>query len=415
MIYRIEGGRRLRGSVKIGGSKNAVLPILFATLLTRGKSTLFGVPEITDVETVLSLLRTFGAEITRLAPDIIEIDTQNLSYATPSEAFTRVIRASTYLIGACLGRFGKVELPMFGGCSFCDRPIDLHLRAVRAFGGEIQENEIICKQLYANRVIFPKVSVGATVNGLLLASQIEDESILENVAIEPHVLSLVAFLRIAGCRISILSTPRPTFFVRGGKLRGVRMRMIPDMIEAGTYLLSAFITGGSVTVEDIDPSHLHSFFSLMKKAGADLLLKEHSATLSLPKPPKRVDIVCAPYPGIPTDLSPILAGTLAHYGNGTLLDSVFPKRKSFLLPYHALGANYAENENGSITFSSRDTIRSDTVSVPDLRAGAGIVLYALATHSLITVDDESDYILRGYEHFTSKLSALEAYVSEATH
>ncbi len=415
MIYHVRGGRKLEGSVKIGGSKNAVLPILFATLLTRGKNILSGVPEITDVDAVLSLLRTFGAEIRRVAPDVLEIDTNNLSYASPCEKITRQIRASTYLIGACLGRFGRVEISAFGGCSFCERPIDLHLKAVRAFGGEINENEIICKQLYANRVIFPIVSVGATVNGLLLASQIEDDSVLENVAIEPHVLALVAFLRIAGCRISVLHTPRPTFFVRGGRLHGVKMRMIPDMIEAGTYLLSALVTGGQVTVEDIDPTHLGALFSLLKKMGVDLVIKEHSAAVISCAKPYPQNAICAPYPALPTDLSPILAAMLARYGMGTLRDIVFPKRRSFLAPYHALGANFTELDDGAIAFLPADAPRADSISVPDLRTGAGAVLYALSLNDDITVYDTQDFILRGYEHFTKKLNALGACICEQTH
>lgn len=415
MIYHVRGGRKLEGSVKIGGSKNAVLPILFATLLTRGKSILSGVPEITDVDAVLSLLRAFGADVRRVAPDTLEIDTNNLSYASPCEKITRQIRASTYLIGACLGRFGRVEISAFGGCSFCERPIDLHLQAVRAFGGEISENEILCKQLFANRVIFPIVSVGATVNGLLLASQIEDDSVLENVAIEPHVLALVAFLRIAGCRISVLHTPRPTFFVRGGRLQGVKMRVIPDMIEAGTYLISALVTGGRVTVEDIDPAHLGALFSLLKKMGADLVIKEHSATVISCAKPYPPHAICAPYPALPTDLSPILAAMLARYGMGTLCDTVFPKRRSFLAPYHALGVNFAQLDDGTISFSPADAPRADCISVPDLRTGAGAVLYALSLNNDITVYDTQDFILRGYEYFTKKLNALGACICDETH
>ena len=414
MIYRVEGGMPLRGSVKISGCKNAVLPILFATLLTRGTSLLYGVPEITDVETVLSLLRAFGADISRPEPHTVQIDTSHLEYTRPSDDFTRAIRASTYLIGACLGRFGKVGLSTFGGCGFCDRPIDLHLKAVRSFGGEIYENEIICKQLVANRVVFPVVSVGATVNSLLLASQIPEESILENVAIEPHVMSLVTFLRIAGCRISILHTPRPTFFVRGGRLKGVRMKMIPDMIEAGTYLISALINGGEVTVDGIEPSHLSSLFTLLRRAGTDIVVRENSATITCDKPPKPMHIVCEPFPGIPTDLSPILAGALARYGSGTLRDTVFSKRRSFLSPYHSLGANYIEKEDGTLVFLPADPPRTDTLTVPDLRAGAGMLLYALSVGQPVVVEDPSNYILRGYEDFTKKINALGANVSVVT-
>ena len=413
MIYRVEGGVPLYGSVKIGGSKNAALPILFATLLTRGKSTLTGIPDITDTKTVLSLLQSFSATVSYPEQGTVEIDTTDLSYTTPSESFTRSIRASTYLIGACLGRFGRVEIPTFGGCSFCERPIDLHLMAVRAFGGEITENEIFCKQLCANKVIFPKISVGATVNGLLLASQIREMSVLENVAIEPHVLALVGFLRRAGCHISVRRTPRPTFLVRGGRLHGVRMRMIPDMIEAGTYLLCPLLTGGEVTALDIAPSHLFSFFSLAEQMGASVRIGERCATLSRTAPPRPVHIRCAPYPGIATDLSPLLSAVLARYGTGTITDTVFPSRRSFLSPYRALGANAIEEE-AHIRFLAPDAPRSDTVSVPDLRTGAGVLLYALSLDTPITVHDSADYILRGYEHFTKKLNALGANVGEVT-
>ena len=414
MIYQTLGGSPLRGSVRIGGCKNAVLPILFATLLTRGKSRLYGVPSITDVDTTLSILEAFGAEISRPEEHTLEIDTTHLDYVTPNVASVRAIRASTYLIGACLGRFGRAELSDFGGCDFCKRPIDLHLMAAEAFGAKIDGNQIECKRLLANHVVFPIVSVGATVNSLLLSSQIPELSVLENVAIEPHVFSLITFLRIAGASISIATTPRPTFFVRGGRLRGVTMHMIPDMIEAGTYLLAAFISGGTVTTEGIDPSHLRSFFALMRDVGADLTIEEHRATLSRTTPMREASITCAPFPGIPTDLSPILAAALARCGKGRLCDTVFPDRRSFLSPYRALGANCVEREDGTILFTAPDPVRETTLTVPDLRCGAGMILYALSLSTPIEIIDDHQWILRGYEDFTMKINALEANVSVVT-
>ena len=366
------------------------------------------------MDTALSLLRDYGAVISRPERHTLEIDTTHLDDATPNPESIRKIRASTYLIGACLGRFGRAELPTFGGCAFCERPIDLHLMAAKAFGAQIEGNEIKCKQLLANRVTFPIVSVGATVNSLLLASQIPKVSVLENVAIEPHILSLITFLRIAGASIRIVPAKRPTFLVRGARLRGVTMTMIPDMIEAGTYLLSALISGGRVTVRDIDPAHLRAFFTVMREAGADLTLTENAATLSRTSPMRSVSVTCAPYPAIATDLSPLLAASLARHGTGSLSDTVFPNRRSFLAPYRALGASITETGDGTFLFTSPDTVRERVLAVPDLRCGAGMILYALSLSTPIEIVDERGWILRGYEDFTLKLNALGANVSVVT-
>ena len=170
-----------------------------------------------------------------------------------------------------------------------------------------------------------------------------------------------------------------------------------------------------MTVEQIDPTHLSALFSFVRKMGADLTVKERSATIISPARATCADAVCAPYPALPTDLSPVLAAALARYGTGTLRDTVFPKRRSFLTPYHALGANFVESEDGAISFLSPDASHADSVTVPDLRTGAGMVLYALSLNTDTTVYDTQDYILRGYEHFTEKLNALGACVCEETH
>lgn len=407
--YHIFGGIPLHGETSVGGCKNAVLPILFATLLTRGENILENVPRISDVECVLDILRSLDVRVSYLDLHTLLVDATDASPSLPNSAAVRRIRASTYLIGSMLARFGSVTLQSFGGCSFCERPIDLHLLAARAFGAGEEGDVLSAPALHAADLTLPLISVGATVNALLMAASIEKCSVISGVAIEPHVLALVHYLRMAGAEIRIRSYPVPTFFVRGGRLSGVRIRMIPDMIEAGTLLLAAAITGGTALVHRVDPSHLQSLLEALSLAGAEIDKTEDSVRLTLPKNAAEMHLVAAPYPGIATDLSPLLCALLARLGTGSMRDTVFPERRSFLDAYHALGANFALAD-ASIRFFAPSEPRRRSVSVPDLRAGAGTVLLALAGAGEAILTDENEYISRGYENFKGKLQMLGAHI-----
>ena len=407
--YHVFGGTPLRGEVAVGGCKNAVLPILFATLLTRGENIFDNVPRISDVQCVLKILHSLGVRTSYLDLHTLSVDATDAAFAVPDADAVRHIRASTYLIGSMLARFGRVMLQSFGGCAFCERPIDLHLMAAHAFGAKEDANELLTSHLCACHISFPIVSVGATVNALLMAASLSQLSVLSGVAIEPHVLALIQYLRMAGADIRISSHPKPTFFVRGGSLHGVRMRMIPDMIEAGTFLLAGAATGGTVSVRDVDPSHLESLLRALSRGGADIEVHESTVRLSLPACKQRMHFVAEPHPGIATDLSPLLCALLARIGEGTMRDTVFPTRKSFLRAYYDLGANYETND-AVIRFLTPGAPREDSVTIPDLRAGAGAVLFALANATEVTLTDENKYIERGYENFKGKLTQLGARI-----
>lgn len=407
--YRIFGGKPLFGEVTIGGCKNAVLPILFATLLTRGKNIFENVPRISDVECVLTILHSLGVRTAYLDLHTLAVDASDAVLSTPDAESVRRIRASTYLVGSMLSRFGSVTLQRFGGCSFCERPIDLHLLAARAFGAHEESGKLFAPALHPCSLIFPIVSVGATVNALLMAASLSEWSTISGVAIEPHVLALVHYLRMAGAEIRIRPYPVPTFFVRGGRLRGVRMRMIPDMIEAGTFLLAAATTGGTVRVREADPSHLKSLLDALACGGAEIEKGEKSVRLSFSKAACEMHFIAEPHPGIATDLSPLLCAFLSRVGAGSMRDTVFPTRKSFLRAYSALGANYELSEQ-EIRFFAPSEPRESFVSVPDLRAGAGTVLFALSNAGEATLSDENEYIARGYENFKGKLQGLGANI-----
>ena len=254
--FIVNGNRALSGSVEVSGSKNAALPLIFATVITRGVSVLHNVPEISDVDVAIELISAFGAEIKKLNGDLI-IDTTDLYYARPSDALVSKIRASSYLLGACLARFGICHLQSFGGCNFDSRPIDMHINGMTLLGAEGIGDKFVSKRLIGNDVFFKKISVGATVNALLLASSAEGKSRIFGYAKEPHVISLVDFLRSAGADITLFED---RIEVVGSALHGADAFVIPDMIEAGTYAALSLLTGSDIKICNIQKNHLSSFF-----------------------------------------------------------------------------------------------------------------------------------------------------------
>ena len=404
-MIRVRGGHPLYGTVTVGGSKNAALPILFATLFLRGRTTVSRLPDLLDVRVALALLSELGAVVTYHDAHTVTVDTTDVRYFAHDEKLTRALRASTYLLGAELCRFGRSHLYDFGGCAFCDRPIDLHLLAIRAFGGEIDGREVALSHPHPASIRFPIPSVGATVNALYLASSIDGESILENVALEPHVLALVALLRSAGAQITLSGN---SMRVRGGSLHGASVEIIPDMIEAGTYLFAGLITGGAVTVEGVDLSHLDATLYALSSMGAEIVRGDGLVRALATRPLVPIDVSATPYPGFPTDLAPPLGALLASLGGGSITDTVFPRRTGYVEQLARLGVDY--RIDGDTVRFLRPPTQGGEMCVKDLRGGAAELLLALST-PCPTVLFGCELLHRGYEHFFSTLSSLGAELS----
>ncbi len=399
---KISGGVPLYGEVRVGGAKNAVLPIIFATLITHGVTVIENVPNISDVDDCINIIEAFGALVKRDA-DTLQIDTRRLAYKSPPTDAVCRIRASTYLIGACLSRFGFAELMPFGGCNFSDRPIDLHLTLSELFGAKRVKNTLISTGLHPAYAVLRKVSVGATVNALLLAAATGGVSKITPYAKEPHIFSLIEYLRTAGARIE---TDEKTITVFGTRLRGGYSRIVGDMVEAGTYLAAGMITGGKVTVLGAPPDHLSSFLSPLALSGADISCDSGSIT-AIGLPMREVNILTGPYPDFPTDLQPIAAPLLALGGGGCICDTVWAERFGYLSALNRFGLDY-EIVSGTAKIKKSAFTPAD-VTAPDLRGGGACILAALCAVGDSSIDN-SELIYRGYERITEKLMSLGAKI-----
>ncbi len=404
--FIINGGKPLSGEITVSGSKNAALPIIFSSMLIDGVTVLSNVPEIGDVDVALDILRAFGARILRTA-DKLSIDTSRLIYTVPSEELVSKIRASSYLLGATLGRFGIAQLQRFGGCNFDNRPIDMHLYAACALGAELSGNTLTAKGLFANDIHFGKISVGATVNAIIMAVSANGVTKIFGYAKEPHVISLIEFFRTAGVRIDI-SYDHITVY--GKRPRSASFSIIPDMIEAGTYIVLTLLTRSEIKVKGAALySQLESFLMPLVQSGAVVEHGENFVTASadITEP---LSIVTAPYPEYPTDLHPQAVPLMAAYCGGEICEGVWQSRFSYLEELAKFGVEY-EASNGSARIK-RSRIRPAHAKATDLRGGAALLLAALYTsgESIIT---ESEIIKRGYGNIVQKLRALGADISEA--
>ncbi len=400
--FIINGGKPLTGSVNVSGSKNAALPIIFSTITTYGISRLYNLPSITDVADALAIIKEFGAKVWREG-EVTCIDTQNLYYVTPSSDIVRRIRASTYLIGACLARFGRAEILPFGGCAFSHRPIDIHLDAAEKFGAKIMGNELLARRLLGTDINLRLPSVGATVNSLILAASADGESRITGSAKEPHIKSLISYLRSAGASIK---TERGVITVVGTKLHGASAVIPGDMIEAGTFLAASIVTGGRVRVSGFDTRELAAFTSPLLYSGVIMDLSDTGVML-VGKPKREISITTGAYPDFATDLQPIFSTILATSSGGRIEERVWRARFGYLDELTRLGLSYSREDNRARIFKS--TVFSGRVNAPDLRGGAAAVILALGAEGQSEIFS-GELILRGYDSFTEKLASLGAKV-----
>jgi len=398
--FIIRGGKPLFGTVTPGGSKNAALPVLFACIAARGRSTIYNLPKITDVKVALDILRSLGATVEQ-NNELTVIDTSSLSYCLPDGQLVCKIRASTYLLGAMLARFGRAELMSFGGCNFASRPIDIHLAAAKAFGASCNGESLKVKRLLPADFRLSKPSVGATVNSLIISCAAQGESRIYGFAKEPHINTLIAFLNSAGARITV---GKDVITVKGGALHGGSVEIPPDMIEAGTYLAASMVTHGCVKVRCDAGGEPKAFLLPILECGGAVC--EGSGTVYIKEPPKKfINILTAPYPGFPTDLQPIIAPVMALICGGKITETVWQGRFGYLSELEKFGISSRVIDNTAEIFESEPVSAISTAK--DLRAGAACILAALAADGVSEVNG-AELVLRGYESPIKKLSALGA-------
>ena len=409
----VNGGERLFGEVEIGGSKNAALPLLFAGILTGQVCVFSSLPRVSDVLLALEILRALGARIRFVEGGDVCIDYASMRPALPSVCLTGAIRGSVYLLGAMLGRFGKAKLGGAGGCDFGSRPIDQHLMGFAALGAEeYTENGALClvasNGLSGADITLKMPSVGATCNILMAACAASGRTVIRNAAAEPHVVALCEFLTKAGAQIRGKGTD--TLTVYGGKsLHGCQITVIPDMIEAGTYLCAAMAAGGRVTVKNVMPSHLGAVLDVLREMGATLTVGKTQIILRAPTRCHAVTVQTGPYPAFPTDLHPQFAALFAlggrTVGEGQVLERVWQDRFRYTEELVKMGASVKISGERATFFPKMLT--PSVVRSPDLRGGVALLLAALSVKGRTEITNAAT-IGRGYEHLETKFRSLGA-------
>ena len=402
----IHGGVPLFGEVDVSGSKNAALPIIFATLICDGVSHVTNVPDIGDVDAAIDIIRSFGALVERDGSELT-VDTRRVFYAVPSSEQMAKIRASSYLIGASLSRFGRAPVPPVGGCNFCYRPIDMHIYAAECLGARRVEDELVCECLHGCDIHFALPSVGATANALLMSAAARGVTKIYGYAREPHINALIDFLTCAGADISVTDE---CITVVGTHLHGGTVRIIGDMIEAGTYLAAGIITGGEVRLRGIEHIQLEAFSDFLSRLGCEVIYDSDGISARRFRSPDFVSVTADPYPAFPTDLAPIAAPLIARYLRGCIRDNVWRDRFGYLRTLADFGVMFSHHEGYALLWPSR--MHSASVDAPDLRGGAACILCALCAEGKSEISS-ADIIFRGYENIEKKLRALGARIEIA--
>ena len=409
--YQIQGGQRLTGLVDVNGSKNASLPVMAACLLNSGENVLRNVPDLADVALMARVLEVLGAKITRDANTMV-IDTRDVSnFETPFELMNQM-RASIYVMGPLLAKYGRAKVSLPGGCAIGSRPVDYHIRGLQQMGVEMSMEhgsfDARCGQLKGVHVYLDFPSVGATANLLMAATLAQGTTVIENAAEEPHIIDLAWFLRSIGARIRGAGTK--TIHIEGvSKLHGAEHDMIPDQIEAGTFIVAAAITRGSVTVRRACIRDLKPILVKLEDAGVSIKENKNELKISMHKKLKPLTLTTMPHPGFPTDMQPQMMALLTRAdGVSIIRETVWENRFTHVAELARMGADIKVQGNTAIVVGNTRLIGCE-VSAPDLRAGAGLVLAGLAAQNSTTVYN-LDHIDRGYEHFDRKLRALGAEI-----
>ena len=398
----VKGGKRLKGEVTVSGAKNAAVAVIPAAVMATGVSVLENLPAIEDVRNICHTIEEMGGKCKFIDEHTLQIDcNEGMNYKADFESVSKM-RASYYLIGALLGRYKKAEVAMPGGCNFGKRPIDLHLKGFRALGATVIEEDGMVKayaeKLVGTSIYMDQVSVGATINVMLAATMAEGTTTIENAAKEPHVVDTANYLNMMGANI------------KGAGTDVIRIKGVPDQIEAGTYMIAAAITGGDVLVKNIIPKHMDSLTAKLDEMNVKVAEWEDSIRVMADAPLKAVNVKTMAYPGFPTDLQPQIA-TLLAVCNGTsvLTENVWENRYQYMDELRKLGAN-VDIEGRKATIHGIKNFHGAEVTATDLRAGAAMILAAMAAEGE-TVISGVRYIDRGYEHVEDKFNAMGADIT----
>ena len=410
--YVINGGHALHGEVEISGAKNAAVAIIPAALMVDGVCRIENMPQISDTDMLLTILSELGAKVSYINKSTIEIDCTNVEYKDAPYELTRKIRASYYLIGAMLGRFGRAKTTMPGGCNFGVRPIEQHIKGMTALGADCDVKngfvyaDAVGGRLHGTRIYLDKVSVGATMNIILAAALAQGRTIIDNAAREPHLVDLANFLNSMGADVRGAGTG--TVKINGvEKLHGGSYAIIPDQIEAGTYMVAAAATGGEVLVKNVIPRHLECISAKLRETGTIVQEYEDSVLVRSARSLRRTSIKTLPYPGFPTDMQPQM-GVLLSMAEGTSIvtEGIYDNRFKYINELRKMGVE-AHVEGCTAILEGSSKLSGACVQACDLRAGAAMVIAGMCAEGTTYVED-IHYIERGYENFVDKLRALGA-------
>ena len=409
--FIMKGGNPLVGEVYISGAKNAALGILAASIMTDEDVVIDNLPDVRDINVLLEAIAEIGASVERIDRHTVKINASGIKEVSVDDESIRKIRASYYFIGALLGKYKSAEVPLPGGCNIGSRPIDQHLKGFRALGAKVEGSVVAhAIDLVGSHIYLDVVSVGATINIMMAAALAEGQTILENVAKEPHVVDVANFLNSMGANIKGAGTD--VIRIRGvSRLHGTEYSVIPDQIEAGTFMCAAAATRGDVMVRNVIPKHLEAISAKLAEIGCEVI-EFDDAVRVVGKPRQRsTNIKTLPYPGFPTDMQPQMAVTLAlAEGTNMVTESIFENRFKYVDELARMGGNIKVEGNVAV-IDGVPGFTGAQVEAPDLRAGAALVIAGLAAEGY-TVVDEIGYIQRGYESFEEKLQSLGAMIEK---
>ncbi len=412
--YIIKGGIPLVGEVEISGAKNAALPIVSAAIMADEPVTLENLPDVNDINVLLESIEKIGAKVDRIDRHTVCINGATIRDFSVDYEYIKKIRASYYLLGSLLGKYRKAEVPLPGGCNIGSRPIDQHLKGFRAIGAnvDISHGTIIAKaeQMHGAHIFMDVVSVGATINIMMAASRADGRTIIENAAKEPHVVDAANFLNSMGANIRGAGTD--VIRINGvSSFHGCSYSIVPDMIEAGTYMCAAAATKGDIIIKNVIPKHLEAISAKLTEIGCEIEEFDDSVRVVAARRLLRTQVKTQPYPGFPTDMQPQLSCVLAlSTGTSIVTESIFENRFKYVDELSRMGANIKVEGNTAIIDGVAE-LTGAQVSSPDLRAGAALVIAGLAADGFTIVDDIV-YIQRGYEDFEGKLRSLGAEIEK---
>lgn len=408
--YIIKGGKPLVGNVTIGGAKNAALGILAAAIMTDETVTIDNLPDVRDINVLLQAIEGIGAIVERVDAHTVKINGSNIGSVNIDYEFIRKIRASYYLLGALLGKYKKAQVALPGGCNIGSRPIDQHIKGFKALGASVKiEQGMIdaqAERLKGNHIYLDVVSVGATINIMLASCMAEGKTIIENAAKEPHIVDVANFLNSMGANIKGAGTD--VIRIKGtDRLHGSEYSIVPDQIEAGTFMLAAAATRGDVMIKNVIPKHLEAITAKLVEIGAKVEEFDDAVHVSATTRLKSTHVKTLPYPGFPTDMQPQIATLLAlSTGTSIVTESIFENRFKYVDELNRMGTSITVEGNSAIIDGVAD-LTGAIVSAPDLRAGAALVIAGLVAKGF-TFIDQIEYIERGYETFERKMKSLGA-------